>query len=411
MNQDQEILRLFEKYVAGSISKDEIEEMLSHFREYGFPEGLDQKLLAELRKTPDNNASAAAGDSPSRLAGQITDRVEIRLQEEINRLKTKTKPIKRWLPRVAAASAVLFVLAGAAWWFVNSSDSLADPELAANQAPQHVEIVPAGNRASLVLSDGRVIALDETRDGIVIDGRQITYGDGNSTVLDLSEQAAVEAITLTTPRGGTYRLTLPDGTQVWLNAASTLTYPSRFRPEERVVHLEGEAYFAVKQIEKDKKLLPFRVESSKQTIEVLGTEFNVSAYGDETQTRTTLINGKVSIQAVGAMESLMLSPGEQSLVDQQVMRKTKVNVNDYIDWKNGEFVFRNENTHQVMQRIGRWYDLDVKQLDQRIINERFSGTISRYGNLQTVLDIMSEAADLSFEIENRSVSVSKKVKK
>lgn len=399
--QDPEIQRLFDKYVQNSISEKELERMLHYIKEHGIPESINQRIREELETQADPSLHHYREDYEA--AQEITARVEKSLRSAIN---PPVFVLKRWLPSIASA-AILLIIAGAVWWFqdqrINSKAHVVENKTELD------EIEPAGNRASLVLSDGRVIVLDDNQHGIVSDGQRISYWDGQTTVMALDD-SPVEAVTIRTPRGGTYQVQLPDGTQVWLNAASTLTYPSRFNPEERVVHLEGEAYFVVKPINNNYQPTPFRVQSLSQTIEVLGTAFNVSAYADESETRTTLVEGIVSIQHGDEGGRLVLAPGEQSLVELGTITKTKVNVRDYIDWKNGEFVFRNENTQQVLQRIGRWYDLDVGHVDQQAADLRFSGSISRYGNLQTVLDIMTEAGNIHFELNNRTVSVHKQQK-
>lgn len=396
--QDPEIHRLFDRYVDNSISESEFDRMLHYIKEHGIPETIDQRIREELEAQAYQHHCREDFET----AQQITARVE-------NGLRSALDPpvfaFRRWVQGLAAA-AVLLIIGGAMWWFYDHSNH-SSKRLVVETKLDLYEIMPAGNRASLLLSDGRVIALDEHEDGIVIDGQQISYRDGQATIMALDESPS-ESIILRTPRGGTYQVQLPDGTQVWLNAASTLTYPSRFSSEERVVHLEGEAYFVVKPLKNNLKPTPFRVESLNQTIEVLGTEFNLSAYADETETRTTLVEGIVSIQHGKEGEHTVLAPGDQSLVKQGIITKTKVNVRDYIDWKNGEFVFRNENTYEVLQRIGRWYDLDVGHIDKKVANERFSGSISRYGDLQTVLDIMSEAGNIQFSLKNRTVTVLEK---
>lgn len=404
---DPKIQHLFKKYISETISKEEMDEMLHYFRQHGIPKEIDQILIDEIQKV---NADEIDSSLESTVKG-VSDRVEAQLLEN---LKTQAqtpgyqKGLRHWIPRVAAAVLLCF-LAGMIWIKLDQSSSIDKQDPLSSALT--VEIAPAGNRASLVLSDGRVINLDEEQQGIVIDGQRITYQDGASTLLSLDEQSPIESITLSTPKGGTYRVTLPDGTEVWLNAASTLKYPSMFRPEERVVHLEGEAYFSVKQIKSANGLLPFKVISANQTIEVLGTEFNVSAYQDETETRTTLVEGKVSVRINEQQENLILLPGEQSLLVQNKMQKLKVDIRDYTDWKNGEFVFRNESTPQVLQRIARWYDVELDYNGRETFNEQFSGSISRYGDLKTVLDIMAEAGRLKFDVNGRTVSVYKMNKK
>lgn len=407
MKMTDRIRRLFDQYLSGALTRDEWEELLEYFQQHGVPEELDVTILNELMK-------GTHGIDPEMQA--VAAGVERKLKTALDQKQPPT--IKRLRKRVAisAASVAAALLLWAGWYAVNrwdqgGADGREDQKWALNQP----EILPAGNRASLKLSDGRIIDLDESHQGIVVDGQEVRYQDGSSTLVALEQDAPVETITLSTPRGGTYSIRLPDGTQVWLNAASTLTYPSRFTAHERVVHLEGEAYFDVPALTDRQGARPFRVESATQRIEVLGTEFNVSAYADESVVRTTLVEGSVRVYPAGSIAStdeaqllesgLLLKPGEQSRADGQNFSKLAVNVRDYTDWKHGEFVFRNETTRQVLMRLGRWYDVELGELSPRSLEERFSGTISRYGDLPTVLDIMSEAAGLRFQVEDRRVHV------
>lgn len=397
------ILHLFDKYVSGRIERDEWDEMLDYFQQHGFPKGFDQSVLESLMRESD--AGKERGKQVQALGAWVENR--LRAELELKRKLQNRKRVKR-LVTVSVTSVAAALLLFAGWygmthWNPSASEDPQNLQLSENDD----EILPAGNRASLKLADGRIINLDESQQGILVDGQQVTYQDGSSSLVAFEDNAPTQSIMLSTPRGGTYHIILPDGTKVWLNAASTLTYPSRFTEHDRTVHLEGEAYFEVKPLEDKRGARPFRVQSANQNIEVLGTEFNVSAYADETIVRTTLVEGKVKVHASGSNESLLLSPGEQSRLAESSFSKISVNVNDYTDWKNGEFVFRNETTKQVLLRLSRWYDVELGQLSPASLEERFSGTISRYGEFQTVLDIMSEAAGLQFQLEGRTVHASK----
>lgn len=424
------IRQLFDQYLSGSLNHDEWEEMLDYFQHHGFPDELDATMLNEFMKHSEwaeMDVLAASVERQLRSALKRSTRDQnqkpIIKKPAIKKLAIKKPAVKRlrkWVAMSAASVSAAFLL-WAGWYAVDVLGSGAAPVFDDQKWVQNeLEIVPAGNRASLKLSDGRVIELDESQYGIVVDGQEVRYQDGSSTLVALEQDAPVETITLSTPRGGTYNITLSDGTQVWLNAATTLTYPSRFTEHERVVHLEGEAYFDVSELKGSYGARPFLVESATQRIEVLGTEFNVSAYADEAVVRTTLVEGSVRVYTIAARAAgssatasasgadvvgtgLLLKPGEQSRTDGQSFSKASVKVRDYTDWKHGEFVFRNETTRQVLKRLGRWYDVGLGDLSPRSLDERFSGSISRYGEIQTVLDIMSEAAGLRFRLEDRTV--------
>lgn len=387
---------LCKKYLNRSISEEEMEQMLDYFKDYGIPKEFEQALQQEFSKSVEGNLSEDILD--------MTDQARLNLK---NHIASKNRPvIYRWIPYAAAI--LITAMVGYSWFLFHQRPSTDD------QIATVTEINPGGNKATMILADGRVVTLDDSHDGIIMDEQDITYNDGTSRIIELETWSTPQLITLTTPRGGTYKVTLSDGTVVWLNAETTLKYPSHFNEEERVVQLDGEAYFEVKRISKGTSghdLQPFKVVSANQTIAVLGTEFNVSAYADESETKTTLVEGKVRIESVQHRKNITLLPGEQGKIGQGGLEKNKVDVSDYIDWKNGEFVFRDETAKEVLHRIARWYDIDIDHSSYVPSGEIFSGSISRYSNLQMVLDIMQEAGDLAFEVKNRTVIVRNKLKK
>src|SRR5690606_18203557 len=189
---------------------------------------------------------------------------------------------------------------------------------------------------------------------------------------------------LSTPKGGTYQIVLPDGTKVWLNAASTLKYPSRFDGGERVIELSGEAYFAVA---KDVKK-PFKVVSNGQEIQVLGTEFNISAYVDEAEMKTTLVAGAVQIFNRQSSIVNRLEPGEQSIIRGAFTDIQKVETERYTAWKNGYFYFKQTPFAEIMRQLARWYDIDVIYKGS-IPKETFSGVMDRNLTLNDVLKLLN----------------------
>jgi len=289
----------------------------------------------------------------------------------------KKKRLLRWFPYAAAVAILAFAFV---WYVSNDSVESPKPEIVLESN----DVAPGGNRATLTLADGHTIDLSEEKTGIVI-GDRIMYTDGDD-VWDgkLAEtERTTHYLQLTTPKGGTYDITLSDGTKVWLNAESTLKYPSRFASEERVVEIEGEAYFSVT---KDSQR-PFRVVSLGQQIEVLGTEFNVSAYTDENEVKTTLVEGSVKLQIHASGERMLLAPSDQSVLSGARITKRAVDVRPYIAWKDGDFNFDNTTLSDMMKQMARWYDVDVIY-ESNVPDERFSGTMSRNVTLQTVLELL-----------------------
>lgn len=311
------------------------------------------------------------------------------------------RSISRWLPYAAA---FLLGVVATAWFFFDKQP--ASDGLIVNQ--QETDVPPGGHRATLTLSDGRTITLDEAREGIVIGGDEITYNDGNP-LAEVEGKDEMRLLELTTPKGGTYKITLPDGTQVWLNAASTMRYPTRFSGAERLVELVGEAYFSVA---RDAKR-PFKVVSAGQKIEVLGTEFNVSAYPDDQGTKTTLVEGKVRLSLAdeqmgrGARKDsyIDLVPGEQGVIFGENLSKTDVDTTLYTAWKSGYFYFKRTPLEEVLRQAARWYDIEVVY-EGDIPSETLSGDIKRDVSLRGWLDILQHAK-INVSLNGRVLTVRK----
>lgn len=362
-----------------------------------------------------------------------------RLAQEMNRrVSSISQPVarrgvfRRLLPYAAA---VLLTASLAGYFAVISQKSSAD-RLAARQVNPG-DIAPGTNRATLILADGRTIDLSEEQEGIIIQDK-ITYLDGTHIIENEKvktenegpgeEKEAADAPlsafnSITTPKGGTYQVTLPDGSHVWLNSASTLKYPSRFSESERVILLEGEAFFDINhqpsatgyqagtgnnletgsQGPKTKRV-PFRVITNGQTIEVLGTEFNVAAYADDHHVTTTLVEGKVKVAAGASGLAVTLSPGElATLSDGGRITRAKANIKKEIAWKSGWFYFDNTSFADMMRQISRWYDVDI-QYEDGIPNGVFGGVMDKNVSLKTLLEYLGESG-LSFELDNRTLVV------
>jgi len=301
--------------------------------------------------------------------------------------------LMRWLPYAAAV--FIAALAGT-WFFIGEQHAHQDTAIESAYA-----IHPGGNRATLMLGDGRTINLSEAQSGIVVaDG--ITYSDGTAVVgRSASKGTGAELLQLTTPRGGIYQITLPDGSQVWLNSGTTLTYPARFDGGERIVELEGEAYFEVKSL----KHMPFKVRSKGQEVSVLGTQFNISAYPGDTDTKTTLIDGsvKVAVQHTGQQSAVLLRPGQQSVFQQSQLTVVEVNTAPFVAWKSGFFHFRQTEIREVMNQLSRWYNIDVVY-ETNLPGETFSGKMERNVSLGNVLDFLS-GSGIRYRLEGRHLII------
>jgi ferric-dicitrate binding protein FerR (iron transport regulator) len=273
------------------------------------------------------------------------------------------------------------------------------------------DIAPGGNKAILTLADGSKLVLDDSKNGkLATQGKTVVKKTGSGMLAYLSstlgQSPAASEITyntITTPRGGQYNVVLPDGTQVWLNAASSLKFPTAFTGKERNVELNGEAYFEVVK----NKAMPFHVSSAGQTIEVLGTHFDVNAYSDETALKTTLLEGSVKVVKGGL--SAMLKPGQQSTIsNNETNAAIKVSevtdIDEIMAWKNGKFHFNDTDIKTVMRQISRWYDVDIEYTGKIPGDDVFTGTFSRSLTAAKALKIL-EFSGVNFKIEGRKIIV------
>lgn len=260
------------------------------------------------------------------------------------------------------------------------------------------QIRPGKNTATLTLANGKTIELSDSKTGVTIRGTNLLYNDGSAVSDDVVE--AVE-MTAATPKGGTYQFTLPDGSKVWLNADSKITFPSQFSGEERQVWLEGEAYFAVAHLDKQ----PFKVFSKGQVVEDVGTEFNINAYSDEPNVRTTLVAGLASVSASNAVEkAFMLKPGQQAKLQGHVIKISRVNIDAEVAWQKGEFVFDDESIGSIMRKICRWYNVGVVYQGVNP-EETFGGSVSRFSEVSKVLENLELTGEIHFKIKDKIIYV------
>ncbi|MBB6274260.1 ferric-dicitrate binding protein FerR (iron transport regulator) [Pedobacter cryoconitis] len=274
------------------------------------------------------------------------------------------------------------------------------------------DIRPGGNKALLTLADGTKIVLDDASNGEIAQqagclitktstGQLVYTVQPASAGADLKAQTALNSIE--TPRGGQYQVNLPDGTKVWLNAASSLSFPARFSGTQRQVTLKGEAYFEVAK----NKNMPFIVNSSKQKIEVLGTHFNISAYADESHAKTTLAEGSVKVSLTAhSQEQQILKPGQQAITSNHI-QVVPVDIEEALAWKDGLFMFNDEGLENIMKKVERWYDVKVDFQENDLREKHFSGTVSRFGKVSQILKTLELTGSVHFKIEGRKIIVVK----
>jgi len=333
------------------------------------------------------------------LQQSIKYQVDTSIDKELP--NTKRFFYRRLAIRLSAAAAIILLVGSGIWFFSKTDQATLNLQGKNN-------IAPGGNRAILQLANGSRIDLSTANNGVI--ARQsgmsihknkqgllvyIAITGDNSPATDRS----IGQNTISTPKGGQYQVILPDGTQVMLNAASSLTYPVAFNGNERLVKLSGEAYF---EVAKD-KLHPFKVNSGSQTVTVLGTHFNINAYNDEVSVKTTLLEGSVEVTA-GSSETKII-PGQQALLtaDGELSKKT-IDTDKEVAWKNGLFSFDGDDLKTIMRQITRWYNVDVSYRGV-LPDEKFYGEITRSSKLADVLRIM-EINNLHFEVEGRHLTVS-----
>ncbi len=304
--------------------------------------------------------------------------------------------------RVAAAAAVLVSLSVGGYFLFHKQTVMPAPEEMVAQA-----ISPGSSGATLVLSNGQSITLGASATGTIARQGQTTLQKQNDSLLvylnrgkkTVSSQE-IEYNTLKTSRGHQYSLILPDGTKVWLNAASSLKYPTAFTGKIRTVKLSGEAYFEVVHDAGQ----PFRVVTSKQVVKDIGTHFNVNAYPEDSVVKTTLLEGAVKVTLTDNQASRLLHPGEQAVADQQINVR-KVDVSAAVAWKNGQFIFRSTPVKSIMQQVARWYDVEVIYKDDEVADRSVWGSVSRYAQVSEVLDMIELTGVAHFKIDGHKIIV------
>lgn len=300
------------------------------------------------------------------------------------------------------SAAAIIIVTGTLFFFRKEEKKLGNTEeLAQSKLQQDVQ--PGTSKASLVLHDGSVVTLDSVavtqlreNDGTTIDKQygKIVYNNAKA----INDKVFYN--TLNTPRGAEYQLVLPDGSKVWLNAASSLRFPTRFTERERVVSLKGEAYFEIAK----NPVKPFRVVTDEgMDVEVTGTHFNIMAYADEEYIKTTLTEGKVRIRK--EHHTIPLSPSEQATLQKntQQLNVKEVDVDKEIAWKNGMIEFNEDDLPYIMRQLSRWYDVDVS-FEGIIPQGRYNGSIPRRATLSEVMQIL-RLAGVKYWMDNKKIVI------
>lgn len=350
------------------------------------------------------------------------------ISAQINPVKQPVPLYRRWY--VYAAAAVVLIIAGAISWPYLTSKKAPTPVVENKEHKANdFDIPPGSNRATLTLANGSVINLENAANGEVAN-------EGNENVVKLKDgelkyehkagTETTEAIinTLSTPRGGQYSVVLPDGSKAWLNAASSIKYPTHFSGKQRRVAITGEVYFDVAKLPgTEGKTQPFIVDVLPPTgkglgaeVEVMGTRFNIMAYNDEQAITTTLVNGKVKVSVPastpGENPYKMLAAGQQAQIQQPIkgsitsdlIKVVKVeDLDDALAWKNGYTSLNNSGIKEIMRTLSRWYNIEVN-FPGKVPDYKFSGSIPRSENLSTVIQTL-ESNGVHFKLEKNVISV------
>lgn len=340
---------------------------------------------------------------------QIADEQQDQPERELNHIyhavlqsasSTVKKPVK--LFRVLIAAATLLIIAATAFLVIKPLD---DSERFAN------DVLPGRDRAVLTLNDGTRIDLDQRKAGKLAGQGTIsitksakgllTYKFLNLGKSNQDNPGLMNEIS--TPNGGQYQLVLSDGTKVWLNATSSLRFPVAFAAGERKITLSGEAYFEVAHDAKR----PFIITTAREQVKVLGTHFNINSYRNEPSSITTLVEGRVEVTSTdnkAAKGAHILEPGQEATASNQGIAVSRADLEKAMAWKNGYFIFHNENLETIMRDIERWYDVTVVY-EGDFSDKRFEGSVSRFKNVSEILRKFELTNSIHFKIEGRRITV------
>lgn len=395
---------LLEQYFNDTIGSEDCRELLNYLNNNPRDvfDAVDEKVL-NLEEAPAfDNIQAQKVLAGIKADSRFNQKEE---DEAIVPVIAKGGIFKLYVAWVKIAAAVLLFGSAGVYFIQRHKMAAGQNEIA---AAQPAKILPGSNKAILTLATGKSIVLDSAENGALAStGKsQVNKVDDGKLVYDALPGAAhvgVNAVlynTLTIPPGGQYQVVLPDGTQVWLNSSSALSYPTEFSGNERRVKLIGEAYFEVAK-NKDK---PFYVEMNNTQIRVLGTHFDVSAYSDDSAITTTLLEG--SVQVSKNAKQAMLKPGQQAVVDNGAdnIAVSKVNTNTAVAWKNGYFVFEDEDLATIMKKVSRWYNADV-EYNGNFDGQRFGGTFARSKSIAELLKNLEQIGKVHFKITGRRITV------
>lgn len=384
--------QLIENYLSGKLTESERLELSSFIKNEGGPDALETAVEQQLQR----REYAVTEDLPA-----TENRMLRGIFEKVNhekRSKVVSLINKRWFRYAASIVLVSGLAAIAFFWNANKNSQ----EISKTDQAIPAEIFPGGEKALLTLADGRIIELDSATNGKLADqgGVRVVKLANGQIAYDLHGLPPGEVLwnTMSTPTGGQYGLVLPDGSKVWLNAASSITFPTVFHANERRVKISGEAYFEVAK----NKQQPFFVDVNGQSVEVLGTSFNINSYKEENVIKTALVTG--SVKVIKGKKEYILTPGYEAIVDgTENILVQQANLDQVLAWKNGLFNFNGLELPVVMRQLERWYDVKVKYPDN-IPKILFRGKIYRTAQLSEALEIF-KMLGVKFRLEGKTLII------
>lgn len=414
------IQQLVARYLAGVASPEEIRFLLRQFKKKETETELRAVIRRQLEagfeeRKPGNQAmDKALQDTYETIKKQID-----RKNEKENDLETLSHSRNIWL-KISVAAAIALLIASSIFIFTTSNDKKGIRQQVVSV--QKNDIAPGGNHAILTLANGTRVILDSVQNGIVsmqgatkilkLKNGQLAYNKQlavGSKQLGNNQEDKVLYNTITTPRGGQYEVILSDGTKAWLNAASSIYFPSEFRGKTREVRITGEVYFEVKENVSHPFMVYFSSPQSddkdrEEVVQVLGTHFNIMTYKDEPVAKITLLQGAVKVKEEN--KEILLKPGQQLRVNPEgrITKVENVDSNGIVAWKNNQFWFDDDNIQTVMRELSRWYNVDV--VIRGNIPQHFGGYISRNISISKVLEALQATSHLQFKIQNNTIIVS-----
>jgi hypothetical protein len=385
--------KLFEFLLKKKLSKDDVELLIDWLGSDDLDDEAKQLIINQLKST----------NEIQQIDLGIKSSLEERLRSILSSSRSKEKGHSGFEMFWLKYAALFIVIVGLSLYFY--SKQMEVPQVSENRMDRRaMKISPGKDGGILTFADGKSIILDSLGNGSIADrnGSKVKIKDGtlHYEAADIPK-GEINYHTMTTPRGREFKLLLPDGTKVWLNSESSLKYPSGFVGNERKVVLKGEAYF---EVAKNKKM-PFRVVCDNQTVEVLGTQFNVSSYADEPVT-TTIKEGSVRVIQNATKETKVLKPGQKIIVSDLLSKIVLVqaDVKSETAWKNGEFAFEGEDIRIIMNKIARWYNVEIVY-EGKITNEKYSGVISRFADVTKVLKMLELTNTVKFKVKEDKILV------